>query len=504
MAKPMNEPVRILAVSREFTALRPLRSLAESHAWQIESAASAWDAMERVQSGSDPHALVLDLPRGDGDALHILRWLGRTRPDLPVIVICFPEDSEREREATCLGAREVLVRPLDEARLELAIKRHLGSSDPGHADLDSQDIEPVGPSAFFIGAGPVSQKLRTQAELLAESDVPVLIRGEAGSGRETLARLIHKLSVRSGFPFLKVNCSDMPAELLDAELFGNGANPEHGSSRTIAGKFERADKGTIFLDGIAEMPLSLQAKLMRVLQDKLLYYPGSERAHPVDVRVLAASSANLERALAERRLREDLYYRLTAFSVQVPPLRQRKAEIEIFLRHMMHKVARHFGLPPREFSASALDACRHYSWPGNLTELETFVKRYLVAGDKDFVLGGVELDFGDGRADLAPTPEPETIRMGAHPPTATHSFPTSLKSYIQSVKWEAEKKAIGSALQKTGWNRKAAARLLQVSYRTLLYKIDQYHMSASDPVLAPFPAARTSYRGAVDKVSGKK
>ena len=223
-----------------------------------------------------------------------------------------------------------------------------------------------------------------------------------------------------------------------------------------------------------------------------------------DIRVLASTSANIERALAEKKLREDLYYRLSAFTVQVPPLRQRKEEIRILLQHFMHRLAKQYGLPVREFSASLIETCETYQWPGNLRELETFVKRYLVAGDKDFVLGGIELDFADGKADLAPTPELGTTRTGAHPPVVTHSYPTSLKSYIQSVKCEAERNAIGSALQKTGWNRKAAARLLQVSYRTLLYKIDQYRMSASDPVLAPLPADRTSHRNAVDKVNGKK
>ncbi len=188
----------------------------------------------------------------------------------------------------------------------------------------------------------------------------------------------------------------MPAELLESELFGNGRTSSLSTSRTNPGKFEHAEKGTLFLDEIAEMPLRLQAMLMQVLQDKLLLKSGSDKAASVDVRILAATSANIERALAERKLREDLYYRLSAFIVQVPPLRQRKSEIAVLLQHSMHKLARHYGLPPREFSATVLDACQHYSWPGNLKELDTFVKRYLVAGDNQLTFGELKPVAGSG------------------------------------------------------------------------------------------------------------
>jgi two-component system, NtrC family, response regulator AtoC len=498
----MTETARLLVVSRESAVLRPLWSIAESHSWHVESVVNAWDAMERVQSGVAPHLLFLDLPRGEGDTLQILRWLRRLRPDVPVIVLCHPEDAERRREAVRLGAQEVLQRPVDESKIELAIGRYLVSADQGQAaEIESQDIEQVGPDAYFVCAGPSAQKLRSQAELLAEADVPVFILGEPGSGKDTIARLIHKLSVRSGFKFLKVNCADMPAELLEAELFGNDSASPFGAGRATPGKFERAEKGTIFLDEITQMPLTLQARLMQVLQDKLLQRTGAERAGSVDVRILASTSANLERALADRRLREDLYYRLSAFTVQVPPLRQRKNEIVILLRHLMHKLAKHYVLPTREFPASVLDACQRYSWPGNLRELESFVKRYLVAGDDELAFSELELTQAGPSATV---PERVNSRPSLSDVEEDSSGSRSLKSLIQSVKWEAERNAIGTALQKTGWNRKAAARLLQVSYRTLLYKIDQYHMSASEAALPPFPGERFSLQGGGAKSNGKE
>jgi two-component system, NtrC family, response regulator AtoC len=503
VAENLTETARLLVVSRESSILKPLWSVAEQNSWQLETAVTAWDAIERVQSGAVPHLLLLDLPRGDGDSLHLLRWLRRIRPDLPVIVTCFPEDASRKREATRLGAQEVLVRPFEGTRLESAIQRHLDSADNEEAEILSEDIEQLGPDSFFVSASPVTQKLRAQAELLAEADVPVLILGEAGTGKDTVARLIHKFSVRSGFSFLKVNCADMPAELLEAELFGS-ATVSSGNSRIGPGKFERAEKGTVLLDEIAEMPVALQSRLMQVLQDKALFKPGYDKAIPVDVRIIAATSASIDRALAERKLREDLYYRLSAFTVQVPPLRQRRSEIVVFLRHIMHQLARHYGLLSREFSASVLEACQHYSWPGNLDELENFVKRYLVAGDEELTFNELKsAQTGGSGSHLAPPSKPVFSHSDMNSAEEGQLAPKSLKSLINSVKCEAERNAIGNALQKTGWNRKAAARLLQVSYRTLLYKIDQYHMSASESFLSPLPPSRFSFQGSALKANGK-
>ncbi len=484
---------RLLVVSHESAVLRPLWALADVNGWRVEEGASAWDAMEQVRSGHAPDMLVLDVARGDHDSLHILRWLRRLSPDLPAVVICSSAEAEQRKEAIRLGAQEVLLRPFDTVELESAIARHLDAHQPNWADLDSQDIEPLGPDAFFVSASPATQKLRAQVELLAEADVPVFILGEAGSGKDTVARLIHKWSVRSGCKFLKVSCADMPADLLESELFGSEATPQRGAR---IGKFERAEKGTIFLDEITEMPLALQTRLMQVLQDKLLVKPGTAHAVPADVRMLASSSADIEKAIAQRKLREDLYYRLSAFTVQVPPLRQRKGEITVLLQHLMHKLARQYGLPAREISPRVLDACQHYSWPGNLRELETFAKRYLVSGNEEISSGEFEWEEDRSSGDR------EGPSLARHKLVESES--KSLKSLIQSVKSETERTAIGTALQKTGWNRKAAARLLQVSYRTLLYKIDQYHMNATEPDLPALEGQRYPLQSVAAKVPGKE
>jgi two-component system, NtrC family, response regulator AtoC len=472
------ETIRLLVVSRDPAVFRLLWSIEESNSWHLETAASGWDAMERVQSDVPPHLLLLDIPRGDSDSLHLLRWLRRLRPDLPVVALCCPDDEASGKEATSLGAEEILVRPFDGQQIESVILRHLGQAvDPAardEEDIVNESVEQLGEHAFFVSASPVMQKLRARAAMLAQTDVPVLILGEAGSGKYAVARLIHKLSARSGFKLYRVNCAEMPEALLEAELFGNERVPS--SSRTSLGKFSASEKGTIFLDEIEAMPAGLQSRLLQVLQSDELRRSASAEAIPAHVRIIAASSASLERALAEKRLREDLYYRLSAFPLRVPPLRQRKEEIAILLGCFMHKLAKHFNLPPRVFSPAVLDACQHHSWPGNLKELERFVNRYLVANDQELSGDEMVLELTScSAARFAP------MRQEKSELRPEQTEPESLKSFIQGIKSEAEQNAIGAALRRTGWNRKAAARLLRVSYRTLLYKIEQYRMRAPEP-----------------------
>lgn len=490
------EAVRLLVVSKEPTVVRSLWSIGEANSWRLETVGSGWEALESVQAGITPDVLLLDLPRGDGDSLHILRWLRRLRPNLPIILVCHPDDAGRKNEAIRLGAQDYLVKPLEQEQLESVIRGQLSSrSDSIEIELASEDIEQVSDDAFFVGASPVMRKLRAQAELLAQANVPVLILGENGSGKDTAARLIHKLSVRSGFKFLKVNCSALPGDLLETELFGYERRDSSGSLRSKPGKLELCEKGTVLLDEVAEMPTSIQSKVLQVLQNKQFFRPGSGATVDVDVRILAATSANIERALSERKLREDLYYRLSAFTVQAPPLRQRKDELPLLLRHFMHHLAKHYGMPPRTFSPAVLDACHAYSWPGNLRELEEFVKRYLVMGDKDLVFAAAKSEHRPGNGNPAHPLEAAEEALGEDENGEQSSRSNSLKSLVQSVRCEAERSAIATALDKTGWNRKAAARLLKVSYRTLLYKIEQYHMSSSDAHPSLFPGNGTKGNG---------
>jgi DNA-binding NtrC family response regulator len=488
-------PVRVLVVSRDAAVLRALGPMEASQAWQVERAANGWEAMERMQSGSASDLLLLDVPLKDDEAMHFLRWLSCFRPDFPVVLLSCPEDARRVREATGLGVNDIVLKPFDAQHLDAAIRKHLGVAGNGSADSASKNtntnIEGLGEDKCFVSASLIMQKLRSQAALLAKTDVPVLIVGERGAGKYTVATLIHQLSVRSGFPLHRVNCAAMPEAVLEAELFGD----DRGGRQTSRGKFGPGEKGTILLEEIAEMPAGVQFRLLQVLQNHEVRNAAASPA-ATSVRILASSSAQLERALAEKQLREDLYHRLSAFTLQVPALRKRKEEMGTLLRYFMHNLARHYGLPPRGFSSIMVAACQHYSWPGNLKELETLVKRYLVAGDQDAIFSEIGAD-ANGGVDHEPTPR--SLKVDEIPEQEIIAEPTappveSLKSLIQGVKVEAERGAIGAALMRTGWNRKAAARLLKVSYRTLLYKIEQYKMRAPQPYLnlTPLPAGEFS------------
>jgi transcriptional regulator with PAS, ATPase and Fis domain len=320
-------------------------------------------------------------------------------------------------------------------------------------------VEELCDDVFFVAASPAMKKIRGQAALVAGVDIPVLLLGESGTGKEVLARLIHKLSPRAHRTFLKVNCAAVPADLLESELFGYEAGAFTGATHPKPGKFELCNKGTILLDEIGEMPPLLQAKLLHVLQDQQFSRLGSRSVIKVDVRILAATNINIPEALANKRLREDLYYRLNAFTLQLPPLRERKEEIPLLLKHFMSRMAEHYARPPMTLSPKLLQRCLEYPWPGNLRELSNFVKRFLILGDENVAINELQ---------------PQSDGSGPAAAGRDGDSGGGLKSLARSAKDEAEAEAINQALEQTNWNRKQAAALLKISYKALLYKIRQY------------------------------
>ena len=338
------------------------------------------------------------------------------------------------------------------------------------------EIERISEELYFIAASPVTRRLRTQAELLSQTDVPVLVTGEAGSGKTTAARLIHSLSIRSSFPFMHVKCAVLTSDLLENELFGYEHASANGRPESTLGKFEQCAKGTILLDEFDAMPGAVQARLLRLLETGEFIRCGGQNPIRADVRIIAATCGDLERAAAEKRVQEELFYRLSVFELRVPPLRERHEEIPLLLGHLMNRLTRRYGVPAPRLSSALLDACQQYAWPGNLRELENFAKRFLAHGDEDAALR----ELGS-RTDYAPAGKAENgkghVKTSLHPsslPAANER--SSLKLLVRNAKGEAERGAIAHALEQTRWNRKAAARMLNVSYRALLYKIQEYHL----------------------------
>jgi DNA-binding NtrC family response regulator len=462
--------------------------MGESRDWQLESAVNAWEAMERVQSSAAPNLLFLDLPQGDRDGLHILRWLRRLCPALPIVLLGYSGDDDAKPEALRLGAVDYLTRPIDDSRLERVFRHVLFKEwELLETDVTSDGVEVLGDDTPFIAINPIMRKLRVQAGLLAESDEPVLILGEGGTGKETTARLVHKLSVRSQYEFAKVNCAALPSDLLEKEMFGSELIGTTARANRKVGKLELCDKGTLLLDEITEMPMRIQDNLLSVLLNKRFIRPGTSNSIEIDVRIVAANTTNMEYTISKKRLRDDLYYHLSKYTMNVPPLRERMEELPLLSQSLMHQFARYYGLPPRDFSPATVEAWQAYSWPGNLRELKTFVKGYLLQGDRQ---PGVRK--GQPSLDAVSQICSSSVLRSANPSPPSlmaSSFGApraeSLRSLVQSAKCEAEKNAIAAALRETGWNRKSAARLLKISYRTLLYKIEQYQMSVSDSSVFP-------------------
>jgi len=454
----MKNTANILLVDDEPGMLRYIRTLLEVDDYRVETASTGQEAIERVQKGLRPDLVLLDLLMPGLDGLQALEQLRQLQPGLRVVMLSCVGDTRKVVQAMRLGAYDYLTKPFQKAELDTVIDQCLGANkrnSPG-------EVEELADDVFFVAASPAMRKLRSEAALVANVDIPVLMLGESGTGKEVMARLIHKLSPRAHRTFLKVNCAAVPADLLESELFGYEAGAFTGANHAKPGKFELCNKGTILLDEIGEMPTSLQAKLLHILQDGQFSRLGSRSVIKADVRILAATNVNIPEALASKRLREDLYYRLNAFTLHVPPLRERTEEIPLLLKHFMARLSERYARPPLPVSPEMLEACLSYGWPGNLRELGNFVKRYLVLGDEKLAI-----------QELRPQSDGHGAQFVPAAPNAGNGS-GGLKSLARSAKDEAEAEAIAKALEETNWNRKQAAALLKISYKALLYKIRQY------------------------------
>lgn len=450
--------------------------------WRLETSASGLEALERVDSGNIPSLILLDLVPGDGEALHTLRWLRRVAPTVPVIVLADPEDNGQMMEAVRLGAENYILKPCRAEDLTRILRRHVPMvQDARPSALGSPTIETLGDNRFFISASQASRRLRARALLLAQVNVPVLITGESGSGRETTARLVHKLSVRSGFQFAKVNCSVLPAEILERELWGAQSSAS-SMLHPEGGKLHDCRQGTLLLDEIDSLPDHVQSRLLALFQETHATRRSGEMLANVGARILASTSVDAQVLVATGRLREDLWNWLSTFVLQVPSVRERREEIPMLIEHFMGRLSKRYGLPQRPLSPALLEACRAYPWPGNLREMETFVKRYLVMGNES--QARLELRGGPVSEAHSEVVSSEAKKESLVSQGETNGDKPGLKSLLRSVKGETERTAIARALDETHWNRKAAARLLSISYRALLYKIQHYQLTPPDSYLS--------------------
>ena len=454
-----SETPNILLVDDEPGMLRYIRTLLEVDDYKVATASTGEEALDRVQKGLQPDLVLLDLLMPGIDGLQTLEQLRQIRPGTKVVMLSCVSDTRKVVQAIRLGAHDYLTKPFQKAELDAVIDQCLGTNQQNYPG----EVEELCDDVYFVAASPAMRKIRSQAALVANVDIPVLLLGESGTGKEVVARLIHKLSPRAHRTFLKVNCAAVPAELLESELFGYEAGAFTGANHAKPGKFELCNKGTILLDEIGEMPPSLQAKLLHVLQDQQFSRLGSRSVIKVDVRILAATNINIPEALANKRVREDLYYRLNAFTLSLPPLRERKEEIPILLKHFMSRLSESYARAPLTMSAGLMQACLDYTWPGNLRELSNFIKRFLILGDEKLAVN-----------ELQPKNDGNGAQVDGSSRNSGENNGGGLKSLARNAKDEAEAEAINKALEETNWNRKQAAALLKISYKALLYKIRQY------------------------------
>src|ERR1700675_4943870 len=463
---------KILVVDDEPSIRKYLQTLLEVEGFDVETVSCGKDAIRRVSGGERPDFIILDFLMPEMGGLETLQELMQLDRSLNVIMLSCSNEVGTVVEAIRLGAHDYLTKPFEKTELEAAMlksrqKKQLTQENKALRDYCDQVTEDLS----CLVASPQMVRIRQQILQIAAVDVPVFICGESGVGKEVVARMIHMRSSRRNLPFVKVNCAALPGELIESELFGFEQGAFTGAVRSKPGKFELANKGTIFLDEIAEMSPHLQAKLLHVLQDHQYSRLGGRNLIEVDVRVLAATNVEIQEAMRSGRLREDLYYRLNVLSINVPPLRERTTEIPLLFRHFLQKYSAKFNKETVIPSQHLLEAAVRYPWPGNLRELENFVKRYVILEDDEGSFREL-LEMASTRQRISPREEPAPARE------------QGLKALVRSLKDEAEMEAIADALEKTHWCRKDAAKMLGISYKALLYKIRQFGLDIGRPARA--------------------
>lgn len=352
--------------------------------FRIEWTSGALPALRLVQDGLKVDLVLLDERQPDLDCLEAISRLRALDPGLKIILFSDASDPQIIARAFRLGVQDIFPKPIDPETCKVRLESYfVGHWQSPHSINLHDAAEELDSGTFFVAASETMRLIRAQAELVAKADFPVLCLGESGTGKEVVARLLHHRSPRANCPFLKVDCARIPADLLESELFGCDQGFV-GERRLKPGKLELCEGGTILLHGIEALPLPLQARLLDLLKDREFARPGCSAKILPNVRIIAATSVNVELAINTKTLEENLYYRLSAFVFRLPPLRERREDIPVLMRFYLGLLAIRYALPERPITPALIKRCLEYSWPGNVRELENFVKQYLVFGTESF------------------------------------------------------------------------------------------------------------------------
>jgi two-component system response regulator AtoC len=463
-----------------------LRAFLAERGYQAVTLSSAEEAVKRYGT-ERPAAVILDVVMpGDMNGLEALAVFKRIDREVPVIVLSGQGRTTTVVQAMKLGAADFVSKPFDDSDLEVPLANALKQRQLSRevATLREQ-LQSQSKYKMLFGHSQCMAEVRELIDRVADTDVTVLIRGESGTGKELVARALYATSLRRDRPFVKVNCAALPTELLESELFGFERGAFTGAMQHKPGKFEFANHGTMFLDEISEMSPALQAKLLQVLQDGEFARLGGKHDVHVDVRIVAATNRDLERAVADGHFREDLFFRLNVVCIQLPPLRERREEIPILTEYFLKKYSVHYNKPFSELSQETMRLFMDHDWPGNVRELENLIKRAVVLGmeapirkeiSQGIAMAAHRLALVTAPARVTAMPKPVAVL----PPTpaaiaaaAADAGNYSLKDISRTAAREAERELILKMLQQTRWNRKQTAEILGISYKALLYKIKE-------------------------------
>jgi two-component system nitrogen regulation response regulator NtrX len=448
---------RILVIDDEQGIRAALGQLLEYEGYEVRTIANAADGIAEYQKWR-PNLVFLDVKMAGMDGMEALKKIRELDPGATVVMISGHATIRTAVEATQLGAYEILEKPLDTDRILVMLRNALS-----HLDLQEENArlrESIDAPFEIVGKTPVMRALMEKIEKVATTPARVLITGENGTGKELVARALHRMSPRASKPFVEVNCAAIPGELIESELFGHMRGSFTGAIGDRAGKFEQANKGTLFLDEVGDMSPSAQAKVLRVLQDNVITRIGGAKPISVDVRVIAATNKTLENEIAAGKFREDLYYRLNVVPIHVPPIRERREDIPMLAQYFAATLSAREGIPPRTFTADALERLSSLDWPGNVRELRNTVERLLIlAPDSQISARDIDRLAGQRALDDA----------GLATLTQCRTF--------EEFKDAAERAFLLNKLREFDWNVSETARAVEMPRSNLYKKIERYSLS---------------------------
>jgi two-component system, NtrC family, nitrogen regulation response regulator NtrX len=466
---------RILVIDDEADIRESLKMILEYEGYDALLAATGQDGIAQAEREA-PDLIFLDVKMPGMDGLEVLQRLRHIVEVTPVVVISGHGTVSTAVEATKLGAFDFIEKPLERERVLVTVRNAV---DSRRLRTENRSFRRDAEKRYqIVGDSPLLARVRESIGKAAPTNATVLIWGESGVGKELVARAIHRESLRRDGPFVQVNCAAIPDDLIESELFGHEKGSFTGATDRQIGKFEQADKGTIFLDEVGDMSLKTQAKVLRVLQEQELERLGSNKIIKVDVRVIAATNKNLGEEITRGAFREDLFYRLNVIPIHVPPLRDRREDMAALIRHFADMFSKENNFRRKTFTAAAMERLRQHGWRGNIRELRNFVERVIIMSPADQIDVKDLPEFGPARTDLPPG------AGGASSAPAIASIASSGNGAewmqaptLQEFKSTSERAFLVSKLRENGWNISKTAEVIDTPRSNLYKKLEQYHIS---------------------------